>query len=88
VVNLEAGERAQRSSAIETFIQNANLTLKMGQQYQSKGVFPTTVFQSTNGLLDSIVKQEIEARPAEGGSNEDGVIRFDLDANGNIVPVE
>lgn len=88
VVNLEAGERASRSSAIESFIKNGNITLKMGQTYQSKGVFPTTVFQSADGLLKSIVNQEFAPRQEAGETDESPVYRYDLDADGNIVPLE
>lgn len=84
--NLDAGSRANLSSSVDTFIRNANLTLRMGQTYQARGVFPDTVFKNTNSLLESIVKQEVAVETTE--TTDDSVIRYDIDASGNLFIVE
>jgi len=84
--NLDAGGRANMSSSIDTFIRNANLTLRMGQTYQARGVFPDTVFKNTGALIESIVKQEVAVENTETGN--DSVIRYDIDASGNLFIVE
>lgn len=86
--NLDAGGRANLSSAVDSFIRNANLTLRMGQTYQARGVFPDTVFKNTNSFLDSIVKQEVQVETTETNPTESGVTRYDIDANGNLFIVE
>jgi len=84
--NLDAGSRANLSSSVDTFIRNVNLTLRMGQTYQARGVFPDTVFKNTNSLLESIVKQEVAVETTE--TTDDSVIRYDIDASGNLFIVE
>ena len=85
---LDAGARANMSSAVDTFIRNANLTLRMGQTYQARGVFPDTVFKNTTSFLDTLVKQEVKVETTETNPSESDVIRYDIDANGNLIIVE
>lgn len=86
--NLDAGSRANLSSAVNTFVRDANLTLRMGQTYQARGVFPETVFKNTTSFLDSLVAQEVGDAAPQSNTSDDGVIRYDIDDNGNLFIVE
>lgn len=88
LANLDAGARANMSSAVDSFIRNANLTLRMGQTYQARGVFPDTVFKNTTSFLDSLVKQEVQVETTETNPTESGTVKWDFGPDGELGIVE
>lgn len=88
LASLDAGARANMSSAVDSFVRNANLTLRMGQTYQARGVFPDTIFKNTTSFLDSLVKQEVQVETTETNPTESGTVKWGFGPDGELDIVE
>lgn len=74
------------AAEVNTFIRQANQTLRMGQTYKGNGVFPNTVFSNANSYLSDMISGGAQV-PEETQGGED-VITFDFDSSGNLIRVE